>query len=377
MSKKTRDLVDILSDLASPVLGANIKSKPGAGNEKFAYLESAYIFHRADETFGADNWSILSASVGLAMPPYPCGKRIKIQAGGYDTRGTRYERDTWIDAQGFGFAATANVTIEVRFPNGSVVTRANTGNDAGWYEDFGSKQPQEFRRVFGSATTHAIKRCFETLGVAFGRGMNKDGVVPAGYLIDDDTIQMNADSYGHLWQNSGRDHEQHAPDPAPAAQPAPVVAQVTSGRLTTSEPVNPEPVKQAAADGGIDMDLPIGGAMPAAAPAPAAVSALSKDERAHIGLVKAAMRAPGDFQSVEDWKSAFRTLRDLLDQTKSPQALDMVRKEFDDWKSKAEEYGAFKDARLQEPLGKCYSHFDTLLRSRLAILEATVGSKAA
>lgn len=361
-----RTVVDVLSDLAAPVPPGAIKELPQAGKPK--YIEIDYIQDRLDRVFGANNWSVIEAKNELSIPPFPCTKNTQFKTGTYHPlTNKKFDKDEYVRLDGFGFNVTSTVTLQVRFPDGSIVQRANTGSAGGWFDAFSNKHPGEFKRVYGFATTNALKRCAESLGVTFGRGMTEKGTVSPEYLIDDETIQLNVDSYEHLTQPANPVRQiQDTVEQAVSRPPAPV--EVSSG-LTKA----PAPLPVASNDGGIDMDMTIGRASDApahhaASAAPAAQQGLSEEQRKRVAACKAFMVAPGKLETVEDWKTVFRSMVDILAKMERSTELDMLQEQVDDWKQKASDYGVFNDQRLRDSLGTFFKAFNERILNRRALL---------
>lgn len=360
-----RTVVDVLSDLAAPVPPTAIKELPQAGKPK--YIEIDYIQDRLDRVFGANNWSVIEAKNELSIPPFPCSKNTQFRSGSYHPlTNKKFDRDEYVKIDGFGFNVTSTVTLQVRFPDGSIVRRANTGSAGGWFDAFSNKHPGEFKRVYGFATTNALKRCAESLGVTFGRGMTEKGTVSPEYLIDDETIQLNVDSYEHLNQPASpvrqiQDHVEQA-----VSRPAGPV-EVSSG---LGKPASPLPVPSN--DGGIDMDMTIGKSpttpQPNTPSAVAASSALSEEQRKRVASCETHMVAPGKLGTVEDWRNVFRAMVEVLGKMEHSSELDMLQGAFDDWKQKATDYGVFNDQRLRDSLGTFFKTFNDRILNRRALL---------
>lgn len=374
-NKETKRTVrDVLSDLASPIPPTSIKKLPG--NQGASYIEGDYISDRLDRVFGANNWSTVEAQNELSIPPFACTKRTELKANSYHPQtNKRVTEDTWITLDGFGFNVTASITLEVRFPDGTSVRRSNTGSAGGWFDAFSGRHSGEFKRAYGFATTAAFKRCAESLGVTFGRGMTAKGTLSPEYLIDDETIQLNVDTYEHLSQpaNPVR-HIQDTVEQAVSRPAGPV--EVSSGLSKAAAPL-PVPSN----DGGIDMDMTIGRSpqpepQKVATPAAPSSSGLTPEQRQRIAACKALMAAPGKLETVEDWKTAFRSMVEILGKMERSSELDMLQQDIDDWKQKAADYGVFNDQRLRDSLGNFFKTFNERILNRRALLTDTEAAAA-
>lgn len=224
-----------------------MKTRKGAGDKTFHYIDGDYIYYMLNELFGVENTD--KEIKHLELDNTRVYTKDVVRNGPYNAEKRAYDpairvHESLIE---FTFRAIVRLTVKVVDDEGNVITffREGAGTGLGTASNEpGASHHQARQTAQKAAETDASKRAAKQLGSALGLAIGKDGTQQYASIPDDEENSFDTTASGDagaLPAPARTTQDNHPSQPVVPAQRAPAAnAGQASPQTAARQPNNPD-----------------------------------------------------------------------------------------------------------------------------------------